>query len=138
MTREDAQPAWEKIVETGFSDYNKLTREQRVWFNVEQLITHGLWDHYVNYGADNNTDTIEDLEYLKFKSIADQLRTFNKKYFPKGVPAGPHAREKVFEKFSEEQLEEDIEEMDDKFWEMSEDLEEALLQHIRMTGIGKS
>ncbi len=45
MTREEVQPAWEKIVNTGFSDYNKLTKEQRVWFNIEPLITDGLWDH---------------------------------------------------------------------------------------------
>lgn len=71
MTREDAQSAWVKIVNTGFSDYEKLTREQRVWFNVESLTTDGLWDHYMNLGADKNLDTIEELEYLIFASIAD-------------------------------------------------------------------
>ncbi len=37
MTRDEAQTAYIKIVETGFSDYNKLSREQRVWFNIEPL-----------------------------------------------------------------------------------------------------
>lgn len=137
MTREKAQDAWEKIVDLGFKDYNKLTREQRVWFNIEPLTTNGLWDHYMNHGADKNPDTIEDLDYLNFNSVANQLREFNKRYFPNGVPDGPDAREEQFEKFDEDQLEDYIEEMDDKFWEISDDLESVLLEHIKNTGIGK-
>ena len=137
MTREEAQDAWEKIVDLGFKDYNKLTREQRVWFNIEPLTTNGLWDHYMNHGADKNPDTIEDLDYLNFNSVANQLREFNKRYFPNGVPDGPDAREEQFEKFDEDQLEDYIEEMDDKFWEISDDLESVLLEHIKNTGIGK-
>lgn len=137
MTREEAQPAWEKIVNLGFSDYEKLTRDQRVWFNVEPLTTGGLWDHYMNHGADKNFHTILDLEYLNFHSVANQLREFNRKYFPNGVPEGPDARQDEFDKFPEDQLEKDIEEMDDKFWKLSNDLEKALLVHINHTGIGK-
>jgi len=137
MTREEAQPAWEKIVDTGFSDYNKLTREQRVWFNIESLTTDGLWDHYVNYGADKNADAIEDLEYLNFSSVAEQLREFNKIYFPKGVPEGPDAREEVFDKFPKKQLDKHIKEMDKNFWKICDDLESALLEHINKTEIGK-
>ncbi|WP_421750739.1 DMP19 family protein [Croceimicrobium sp.] len=137
MTREEAQPEWEKIVDMGFADYEKLSREQRVWFNVEPLTTDGLWDHYMNHGADKNSDTIDDLEYLNFSSVANQLREFNKTYFPNGVPAGPDARQDELDKFPEDQLENDIEEMDDKFWKESENLEKALLEHINHTGIGK-
>ena len=137
MTREEVQSAWEKIVDIGFSDYQKLTRDQRVWFNIEPLTTDGLWDHYMNSGADKNADTIEDLEYLNFSSIANQLRKFNKKYFPKGVPEGPDARQEQLDTFPEEQLEENIDQMDDKFWDVSDDLERALLDHINKTGIGK-
>jgi hypothetical protein len=137
MTREEAQVAWEKVVEIGFRDYNKLTRDQRVWFNIEPLTTGGLWDHYMNTGADRNTDTIDDLEFLDFYSVANQLREFNKKFFPKGVPIGPDAREKQFDKFPEEELEEYIEDMDDRFWNICDDLENRLLEHINNTGIGK-
>lgn len=42
MTREEAQSAWEKIVDTGFSDYNKLNRDQRVWFNIEPPVRRSL------------------------------------------------------------------------------------------------
>jgi hypothetical protein len=137
MTRDEAQPAWEKIVDLGFSDYKKLSREQRVWFNIEPLTTDGLWDHYMNYGADKNMDTIEDLEYLNFHSVANLLREFNRTYFSNGVPEGPDARQEEFDKFPEDQLENDIEKMDDKFWKVSEDLEKSLLEHINRTGIGK-
>lgn len=136
MTREEAQYAWEKIVDLGFSNYNKLSREQRVWFNIEPLIDDGLWNHYVNHGADYNADTIEDLEYLNFKSIANQLREFNRTYFPKGVPEGPDERQEQLDTFPEDKLEDDLEEMDDKFWGLSDDLEKALLEYINKTGIG--
>lgn len=137
MTRDEAQPAWEKIVELGFSNYENLTKEQRVWFNVEPLITDGLWDHYVNYGADKNSDTIDDLEYLNIHLVANQLREFNQTYFPNGVPEGPDARQDEFDKFSEDRLEKDIEEMDGNFWKLSDNLEKVLLQHINKTRIGK-
>ena len=136
MTREEAQPAWEKIIEIGISDYYKLTREQRVWFNIEPLTNDGLWDHYTNHGADQNVDVIEDLEYLNFNSVANQLREFNKTYFPDGVPDGPDARQKQFDKFDEETLEDIIEEMDHKFWKISDELEHALVEHIHNSGIG--
>jgi acyl carrier protein phosphodiesterase len=137
MTREEVQPAWKKIVDTGFSDYTKLTREQRVWFNIEPLTTDGLWDHYMNRGADKNADTIEDLEYLNFNSVANQLREFNKIYFLKGVPEGPNSRQDELDKFPEEQLEKHIEEMDNIFWKICDDLENTLLEHINKSGIGK-
>ncbi len=137
MTIEEAENAWERIVDLGFTDYSKLTREQRVWFNIEPLITDGLWNHYINHGADKNSDTIEDLEYLNFTSIAKQLREFNRTYFPNGVPEGPDARQEQFHKFDEDELEDAIEQMDDKFWEISDELENVLLAHINETGIGK-
>lgn len=118
MIRKDVQRAWEKIVDIGFSDYQKLTRDQRVWFNLELLITDGLWAHYMNSGADKNSDTIEDLTYLNFSSIANQLQEFNKIYFPKGVPEGADARQEKLDAFLQEQLEEDIKKMDEKFWEV--------------------
>ncbi|GAA4841729.1 DMP19 family protein [Algivirga pacifica] len=136
MTREEAQAAWEKIVELGFSDYNQLSREERVWFNIEPLTIDGLWDHYINHGADKNSDTIEDLEYLGFHSIAEQLQEFNKKFFPKGVPQDRDERQEQLDAFSEDELENYIDVMDDKFWDLSDDLDNVLLKHINNTGIG--
>ena len=70
MTREDVQPAWEKIVEAGFSNYALLTPDQRVWFNIEPLTTGGIIDHYINHGTEHNLETIADLKSLGFPDIA--------------------------------------------------------------------
>jgi hypothetical protein len=91
----------------------------------------------MNHGADKNADTIADLEYLNFNSVANQLREFNKIYFPNGVPEGPDARQEQFDKFDEDELEDVIEEMDDKFWKVSDELENTLIEHINNNGIGK-
>ena len=133
MTRDEAQPAWEKIVDKGFSDYGELNRNQRIWFNVEPLTTDGIIDHYVNHGAEHNADTIEDLEFLGFSSIADLMRKLNG-YFPDGKPPVEiDERNAQFSKISESL----IDEVDEAFLEESDDLEEALLKHINDTGIGQ-
>jgi hypothetical protein len=137
MTRDEAQPAWEIIVDKGYSDYKSLSREERVWFNLEPLTIEGLWDHYMNTGAEFNAETIEDLDYLNFKSVANLMREFNKIYFPNGVPIEPDDRQLIFDQFPEDKLEKDIKTMDDNFWEVSEELELRLLGHINSTGIGK-
>lgn len=86
MTRDEAQLAWEIIVDKGYSDYKSLSRDERVWFNIEPLTTDGLWDDYMNTGAEFNAETIEDLDYIGFNSVANLLREFNQIYFPAGVP----------------------------------------------------
>ena len=60
------QNTWEKLVDKGFDNYKNLKREERIWFNIEPITTHGVWDHYVNGGAEHNADLIEDLLYLGF------------------------------------------------------------------------
>jgi hypothetical protein len=136
MTREEAQEAWVKVNEIGFSDYSKLTRKQRVWFNLEPLCMGGLWDLYMNHHADRIEDIIEDLEYLDFSFVANQLRTFNQAYFPRGVPKGPDSRRAQLDQFPEEQITQAIESLDAEFWKKSRELESALIDHIHQTGIG--
>jgi hypothetical protein len=137
MTRDEVQPAWEVIVYFGCNDYNSLTRDERIWFNLEPLIMEGLWDHYMNNGAEHNSDAIEDLEYLNFHAVAELLREFNRTYFPNGVPKSPDDRQNILDQFSEDQLENDIETMDDQFWEIADELEEKILEHINLKGLGK-
>ena len=69
--------------------------------------------------------------------LANQLREFNKTYLPNGVPEGPDTRQEEFDKFDKDEFEDYIEEMDNKFWEVSDELENALLKHINNSGIGK-
>jgi len=136
MTREEAQEAWVKVCEIGFSDYSRLTRTQRVWFNLEPLCMGGLWDLYMNHQADRIEDMIEDLDYLGFSFVANQLRAFNQAYFPRGVPKGPDSRRAQLDQFPEEQVTQAIESLDAEFWKKSRELESALLDHIHQTGIG--
>jgi hypothetical protein len=137
MTREEAQEAWMKVCELGFSDYPRLTRAQRVWFNLEPLWLGGLWELYMNNHADRIEDIIEDLDYLDFSFVANQLRGFNQAYFPIGVPQGPDARRAQLDQFPEEQVTQAIESLDAEFWKKSRELESTLLDHIHQTGIGK-
>jgi hypothetical protein len=137
MTREEAQEAWVKVCELGFSNYSQLSREQRVWFNLEPLSLGGLWDLYMNNHADRIGDMIEDLDYLNFSFVANQLRIFNEAYFPNGVPKGPDARRAQLDQFPEGQVTQAIESLDVEFWKKSRELESALLDHIHQTGIGK-
>lgn len=136
MTRDEAQEAWVKVCELGFSDYTPLTRAQRVWFNLEPLCLGGLWDLYMNHHADRIEDMIEDLDYLNFSFVSNQLRTFNQVYFPIGVPKGPDARRAQLDQFPQEQVTQAIESLDAEFWKKSGQLESALLDHIHQTGIG--
>jgi hypothetical protein len=136
MTRDEAQEAWVKVCELGFSDYTLLTRAQRVWFNLEPLCLGGLWDLYMNHHADRIEDMIEDLDYLNFSFVANQLRTFNQTFFPWGVPKGPDARRAQLDQFPQEQVTQAIESLDAEFWKKSGQLESALLDHIHQTGIG--
>ncbi len=138
MSRKEAQPYWEKVVQRGFDNYDILSREERIWFNIEPLVTDGLWDHYINYGADHNSDTIDDLESLGHDSIARLLREFNGKYFPFTVPVGPDARQEVFDQYPEKELEKDIDNMDSRFWKECKDLEESLLKHLNNWGLIRS
>ncbi len=136
MTREDAQVAWEKIVDTGFEQYDALTRDQRVWFNVEPLTTDGIIDHYINHGAEHNADTIEDLEFLGFSNVSDLLKKINNLFDAGKPPQDIDERNDEMETWNEKQ-EDVLDEIDDAYWELNDALEEALMQHICTSGIGK-
>ncbi len=137
MTRDEAQAAWEKIVDIGFSDYFLLTRDQRIWFNIEPLTTDGIIDHYINYGAEHNADTIEDLEYLGFSDIAEQLRKVNS-LFIGGMPP-KHIDERNNEIVSwDGKYDDALEEIEKYYWSRNDALENALLEHINRTDIGKA
>lgn len=135
MTRDEAQPAWEKIVFTAFSDYRSLTPEQRIWFSVEPLVTGGIVEHYINSLAAHNAETIADLQTLGFPDIAEMLMKVNR-LFKDGTPPGDiNKRNDELGNLSEADtaLLDDIEA---SFWKRSDELDEALLAFINKTGIG--
>jgi hypothetical protein len=135
MTREEAQPAWEKIVDTGFSNYDLLTRDQRIWFNIEPLTTDGIIDHYVNHGAEHNQDTIDDLELLGFHDIAELLRKVNGLFTNGQPPTDIDERNEQIVGWNG-RYDDFLDEIDEQYWELNTALEEALWEHITKTGIG--
>ena len=129
MTRGEAQPAWEKVVKTGISDYNSLNREQRVWFNIEPLTTGGIIDHYTNHGAEHNEDTINDLEMLGFADIAKLLRRINALFISGQPPTDIDKRNKQIVDWNNEHNAL-LDQIDEQFWDRNEALEDALSKHI--------
>lgn len=136
MTREEAQPAWERIVEIGFSNYEGLTRDQRIWFNIEQLTTGGIQDIYVNFGAEHVSETIEDLEFLGFHDIANMVQAIND-LFPGGTP--PKDIDQRNEDMGEwsDALGAKFDQIGRSFWTRSKEIDQRLLEHIRRTRIGE-
>ena len=135
MTREEAQPAWEKIVEAGCSDYDQLSNDQKIWFNIEPLTTDGIIDHYINPLGEHNKDTIDALEFLGFPDIAEQMRRINKLFKNGQPPSDITERNEDWDTWSEKH-EALLDNIDDNFWTRCADVENALMEHINRTGIG--
>jgi hypothetical protein len=137
MTRDDAQKAWEIIVGIGYSDYEQLTKDQKVWFNIEPLTTDGIIDHYINNGAEHNKDTIDALEFLGFHDIAELMLKVNSLFLNGHPPTDIDKRNEQWDNWSgkNEVL---LDEIDEKFWDRNEALENVLLEHINKTKIGVS
>ena len=135
MTREEVQPAWEKIVDIGFSDYDQLSSAQKIWFNIEPLTTGGVIDHYINHGAEHNHDTLYALQFLGFTEVANQMRRINNLFTNGHPPEGIDERNEQWNRWCDEH-ETLLDEVDNNFWTKCADLENALLEHINRTGIG--
>ena len=135
MPKEYAQEAWEKIVDLGYSDYEQLTKDQKIWFNIEPLTTGGIIDHYINHGAEHNKDTIDTLAFLGFRDIAELMLQINSLFVNGQPPANIDERNEQWDSWSNEN-ETFLDEVDEKFWNRHEALEKALLEHINKTKIG--
>ncbi|KAB7731288.1 DUF4375 domain-containing protein [Rudanella paleaurantiibacter] len=135
MSREKAQAAWEKIVRTGFTNYNQLSPDQKIWFNIEPLTTEGIIDHYLNHGAEHNQDTLAALKALGFPDIAKQMHSINTLFRDGKPPEDIDERNEEWNSWCDEH-EEFLNEIDDKFWIKCADVEKALMDHIDRTGIG--
>ena len=137
MTREEAQAAWEKIVDTGFSDYDQLSPAQKIWFNIEPLTTGGIIDHYINHGAEHNQDTLDALEFLGFSDIAKQMHRINKLFTNGQPPEDIIERNEEWNRWCEEH-EMLLDEVNNNFWTRCTELENALMEHINRNGIGSA
>ena len=130
----DFQKEWEMLVNKALTNYNSLSKNERLWFNVESLISSvddgGLISHYYNSGANYNAETIEDLNYLGFNDISKLLEKINE-YFPNGKP--PHnmeERNKVIENWTDRKFDKILKELDNNFFEKEKKLEQSLIKFI--------
>ena len=131
----DFQVDWEKLVDKAISDYNSLSIEERIWFNIECLIAAvdngGLVSHYYNSGADHNKETIIDLATLGFQDIADLLLQINK-LFPNNEPSiNIDERNDVISSWTDSsELDNWFEQLDTQFYNKEGELEQALVKLI--------
>ncbi|WCT11490.1 DMP19 family protein [Mucilaginibacter jinjuensis] len=133
-TREELQSKWEEIVDKGFRNYESLSRAERVWFNLEPLTTGGLFDQYMNYGAEHIEKTIEDLVYLGLDDIAELIRQMNMLFPDETPPKDIDKRNEVIQKWTMDQ-EKQMDFIDEKFWEKCENLEKTLLAFINKSDL---
>ena len=125
MSREELQDVWVDNVKRGYNDITSLSKEERIWFTLEPLTTDGIVDHYVNYGATNNSETIEDLKYLGETEIADLMLSINQK-FQNCVPTDIDQRNEELMEMDDEFLDE----IDSKFWKLCEGFETRLYKYV--------
>jgi hypothetical protein len=130
----DFQKNWEILVNKGSRNYASLTRDERVWFNIESLIAAadngGLISHYYNSGADFNKETIEDLSWLGFPEIATSLTRINQ-LFPNRSPSrNIQERNNVIDTWPDEKYDDLLDELDKQFYLKEPELESALILHI--------
>src|SRR5690606_18988706 len=104
-------------------------RKERIWFNLEPLTTDGIFFIYTNEGAENILDIIEDLEFLNHHKISDLVKKMNKLFPNNTPPKNVDDRNVIIENWTEKQ-ESKMEDIDDEFWEFSEDLEETLIDYL--------
>jgi hypothetical protein len=112
-----------------------LTPDQRVWFSVEPLTTGGVVDHYINYGAEHNQETIADLERLGFNDVSEMLKRINRLFKNGYPPVDISERNDEISNLSDED-EALLDDIEKDFWKRCNELEEALLHYINETGIG--
>ena len=137
----DFQDDWVKLVDKGFADYNSLTSDERIWYNIQALIgsvcNGGLVSFYYNSYAEYVNETIEDLYRIGFSDIADLLIQVNN-FFPNGRPSKDGAeRNKMIESWEEGKYDSLLDGLDIIFFKRSDELEEKLVQFIEANVLSK-
>lgn len=129
LKRKNLQKKWENLVKKGSLDYESLNKNERVWFNIEPLTISGLIDHYTNYGAEKNSDLLEDLEHLNLPELSNLFKEINNFFKTNKPPKDIDKRNDEIFNWSDEKKQ--ILDKNEKiFWSKSSLLEEILLTHI--------
>lgn len=115
--------------------YESLSRDERIWYNVGNLIDEaenaGLLSYYYNQGANHLQDTIKDLKLLKATSVIKILQQINN-LFPNGIPPeNVNERNKIIESWEDEKTEKLLYKLDGEFEKIIGKLENNLQNVIK-------
>jgi len=85
----DFHEDWCKIVDKGMRDYSSLTSPERVWFNIQVLVSMaqngGLCSYFVEGTVEHVLETMEDLRLLGANEMVCILEKMSS-LFPNGRP----------------------------------------------------
>ncbi|AQS94501.1 hypothetical protein BXQ17_10680 [Polaribacter sp. BM10] len=136
LKRKYLQNEWEEIVRKGSLKYQSLSKDERIWFNLEPIANEGLVDHYMNYGAERNSDLIEDLDYLGLIEISNLFKKTNILFFKNKPPKNIDERNEEMYNWSINSKN-ILEKNEKNFWKKVGVLEKKLLSHINENILNK-
>jgi hypothetical protein len=138
MNYTECQSHWENLIDKyDYEGYDKLTSDERIWFNVRSLIDEvdngGLISFYSNHGADYLEETIEDLKKLEAQEIINLIDQINS-LFPNSMPSRDiDERNNIISSWDDDDndLNDLLESLDEKFYALEEELELRLEPIVR-------
>lgn len=131
MNSEDWMPHWKNLInKVDEIGYEKLSENERLWFNIRDLIDSadngGLISFYYNSGADHLDETIEDLAKLNASEVIEILSKINKLFPNAKPPKDIDARNETISSWEDEVIDDLLEDLDNEFYELEEDLESRI------------
>ena len=133
MSSNDNKAHWEKLVDERFAlGYNKLTSDERLWYNIQALIlatrNRGLFGLYYNSNV-SIQDTIDDLKSLN-SNVAVILEDFNKIFPDSNPPDDTDERNKILDSLDKQVLGDSLKKADSRLTDNLEELEKKLRDFI--------
>jgi hypothetical protein len=139
----DYQDKWEEIVSkaninyNGTNNYDTLTKEEKVWYNIQLLIAAvdngGMISYFYNHEAEYYLETIESLREIKQEKIIKLLKK-QAKIFPKGiVPKNINKRNEIINNIPDKKVgkvDKMGEKIDNDFYQLEDKLETELVDYI--------
>lgn len=129
-----SEDKWGTIVDKAIKNYNSLSNDEMVWYNIRVLIdavnNGGLISYYYNSGAENIYDTIKCLSILQMDSIIRIIEHYNNILFGESkVPQDINIRNEYVSSLTKKQdVETDILENEIRF--LIDELDERLNKYL--------
>src|SRR5580658_9571121 len=130
---------WAKLVGKAIHNYQLLSPDERIWYNIQALKdavdNGGLISYYYNDGANHLSETIADLKTIGADNIVALLQQVNQ-LFPDEVSAlSINERNNVISTWEDGAFDDLLNKLDAHFYKEEPTLETALIEHIVAKGI---